>query len=90
MSEMIERVARALCNRLESVSSDDGNTLDDWMKGHGDYYRSLAKAAIEVLREPTPKMKSLGAKSIGKSMGIENHTERSNQCWQAMIDEALK
>ena len=45
---------------------------------------------VIVPREPTAEMMITGARSIGKSMNIENHTERAKQCHQAMIDAAPK
>lgn len=51
MSEMIERVARAICD-----ASHD-NPDPDWRA-----YEHLARAAIEAMREPTEAMSSAGAR----------------------------
>ena len=44
---------------------------------------------VIVPREPSKEMLLAGARSIGKTMGVANHIERSRPCWQAML-AALK
>ena len=52
---------------------------------------ALADAGLVVMpRESSADMKLSGARSIGKTMGVENHTERARQCWQAMTAVALE
>jgi hypothetical protein len=75
MSEMIERVARALC-KADGV---DRCIYPDCGCPHE--YR--ARAAIEALREPTPAMIEAGIQ-CGDGYGSQPGT------WQAMIDQALK
>ena len=49
-----------------------------------------AKAAIEAYREPTDEMLLVGARSIGKMMGMANHIERARACWNDMTNAALE
>jgi hypothetical protein len=56
VSEMIERVARAICKSrfLDSGTGDDG--WDDASPEIRCDYRAEARAAIEAIREPTDAM----------------------------------
>jgi len=79
MSDMIERVARALCwnngmNPDLTLGGDDENFL--WHE-----YVSGTRAAIAAMREPTEIMILAGV----------HHENMGNMAgrWQAMIDAAL-
>ena len=48
-----------------------------------DYYQRMARAAIEAMREPTEAMLDAG-------VNFRERNARTEQIWQAMIDEALK
>ena len=74
MSEMIERVALAI-----SGGDDPANILE--------IHRHRARAAIKAMREPTAKMKLVGAMTMPDYDPGDNDAE---QCWHEMIDEALK
>jgi hypothetical protein len=52
MSEMVERVARAIfeCEKWEFASSDPYDEQPDGMK---ETFRGVARAAIAAMREPT-------------------------------------
>jgi hypothetical protein len=77
MSEMIERVARALWN--------DMNLDIPWGFDEERNYLGHARAAIEAIREPTAAMLFVGANDEA------GFTQRNIlQSWQLMIDEALK
>jgi hypothetical protein len=83
MSEMVDRVAKALCER-------DGDNWDHFERGgvrlttegysSKDGYMRAARAAIAAMREPTRDM-SL----VGEAAGND-----STRTWRAMIDEALR
>ena len=104
MTDMQEKVARAIC-KAESAGMGRDQTCDCDGKtdsyqvtdGRGRKhqrkrpcpYLNEAEAAIEAMRSPTNEMLLVGARSIGKTMGVANHIERSRPCWQGMIDEAL-
>lgn len=77
MTEMIERVARALQEGDDAFPS--GSPIDPW-------YRGAAMAAIEVMREPTDEMLDAGG------IAFAHYTDKreSIRLWQAMIDAALK
>ena len=76
MSEMIERVARAIWEE-EFQEPVDYHTQE--------ITRDQARAAIEAMRVPTKEMKEAG---INTGVGLGPIT--SAAIWQAMIDEALK
>jgi len=104
MSEMVERVARAICAANESeVSGRQASPDDVPVSGRGagqplwKLYEPLARAAIAAMREPTEAMLKAG-KVPTREISLGNGTtatgfglwggERSS--WQAMIDKALK
>lgn len=92
MSEMIERVARALC------AADDLNweeQADPQTSGSGDNnqaaYLHAARAAIEAMRDPTDAMIAAG---IAQANICTDDQTASAACvpehaWPAMIDAAL-
>lgn len=101
MSEMIERVAKALIvSRFGQdamfmflpVPPEFDPTGEKQLKfiARIDEARVEARAAIKAMREPSGNMKLEGVRSIGRTMGQENHNVRSRDCWQAMIDDALE
>lgn len=75
---MIERVARALA-------------ASDGAKFHvnPDVYLTLARAAIEAMREPTEHMLDYGACHEDQDHDIFDEGHISREVWQAMIDAAL-
>lgn len=54
MSEMVERVARAI-----SKADENDGSIVTWVS-----YRRTARAAIEAMREPTESMMEAGEKHI--------------------------
>lgn len=93
VSEMVERVARAMCRRhVEEWESSSmrrriwellGDTLDDAVNRKWKDYEGDAKVATAAMREPTDAMAEAGAPVAGT-------TRRGMwQGWQAMIDIAL-
>ena len=40
---------------------------------------------LDELMEPGEEAKLVGARSIGQTIDFPNHTERSKDCWQAML-----
>jgi hypothetical protein len=82
MSEMIERVARALD---ECHDPSSWHPYDFW---DHDFALELARAAIEAMREPTDAMKQAGDDFSG-NLAI-THDASGEGTWQAMIDAALK
>jgi hypothetical protein len=75
MSEMIERVTDGIL-RSEGISSATP------MRNH---YRSIARAAIEAMREPTDEMmmEAIQIPGIDDQDGLK-------AAWRKAIDEALK
>lgn len=75
MNDMVEKVARAMHakDRVKMAASwVDTSEGDKWG------YLTMARAAIEAMREPTKTMASL------------NLSEDDSSVWRAMINEALK
>ena len=79
MSEMIERVAQAICG-------------DDNPENILTIHRTRARAAIEAMREPTDAMKvaALSATFDEERGGDRVYARDVPIIWNAMIDEALK
>jgi hypothetical protein len=86
MMNMIEKVARKLCE--ENYNKPDNKTQ------FGSYVWTLyikdAKVAIEAMRKPSEEMlnsaRDWSVAKHGRGVGNVDAT----QCWQAMIDAALK
>lgn len=82
MSEIIERVAEAMYNR-HAGKDDTWQSLNSfWRKT----YLEKARAAIEAMREPTGNMIETGSEAC---QHLNSRWENSNECWKAMVDEAL-
>lgn len=82
MSEVVERVARALClSDLVHVAlgGEIGPSETAYADGNWPKYERKARAALEALREPTPEMVEAGAGRLA-----------DGPAWRAMIDAALK
>lgn len=88
MSEMVERVAKAIFDR-GSVLQKPWEEADD---GHREFYRSLARAAIEAMREPTEAMVDVVAPSLFLPGVTTPKSERrtASSIFTGMIDAALK
>jgi hypothetical protein len=82
MTEMTERVARAIHSR----SRDHANDWDELSPYYHNKYRQDALAAIEAMREPTLEMRHAGRR-VKSSWLVENEEV---EIWQNMIDESLK
>jgi hypothetical protein len=86
MSEMVERVAKAMA---ETLLQDTPPTPPvDWYaltEEVADEYRAAARAAIEAMREPTKAMED-GARGLGAYHGGGS----ADVVWVSMIDMALK
>lgn len=90
MSEMIERVAQALCataTRYEEIRRDQ--------EAH-DALLDMARAALAALRDPTGEMVDAGARTYGVptpaigSLPLSVIDGQPSKAWRAMIDEACK
>lgn len=90
MSEMIERVARALA---EAGGEDPNNT---WM-----FYENKSRAAIEAMREPTEaQLEAAEDIVVGFDdfacgdgniyLGIPGYPQKARDVWAALVDAALK
>lgn len=101
MSEMIERIAKALVDSWP-VSDLKWDQQPEFGK---DKARKPAKAAIEAMREPTDKQILAGARATAEQLFCQegawdrghwsdaakkDYLNSSKCCWRAMIDAALK
>ena len=104
MSEMIEKVARAIYREMTIVSR--GDVPDDWEEigpdhqGNRDDWMSIARAAIEAMREPI-KVQLEAAEDIVVGyddfacgdgniyLGIPGYPQNASDVWSALIDAAL-
>lgn len=94
MSEMIERVARAVFAESHEIGNTHGD-FDILMPEVQEVFIRFARAAIEAMREPTATMVSAGSRQRpyreddGDYDGME-YRGNTEGTWQAMIDAALK
>lgn len=80
MSEMVERVARAICGD----PNDDGRNVLE-------VHRQRARLAIAAMREPTEAMVEAGVRlGCPEGGGGDITASEATDTWQKMIDEALK
>jgi len=77
---MIERVARAM-----ALKCGGGIRLAPGKSDHLDHFSKMARAAIEAMREPTEEMSLAGWKALEG-----NPVSPPLQCWDHMLDAALK
>lgn len=89
MTTMIERVAQAI------YEDRNGRRCIPWNKllaAHKAPYLSDVRAAIEAMREPSPKMLDEGFRALisGDDDALDTSTSDAIKCWRAMIDAALK
>lgn len=88
MSEMVERVARAIA--LAQLDNDTRAAVDPNTWPVAESYCDMARAAIEAMREPTNAMvkvhKGARYRAIGQSA---SKTEAIREGHRAMIDAAL-
>lgn len=79
MSDMITRVAKAIC-----VAS--GHPWEFAGSGYRETCIDFARAALDAMREPTPEMVSAG---MGEVPEDGSEYEDVEDAWRAMIDAAL-
>lgn len=88
MSEMIERVAKAIL-----ATTGEPTMWDHYAPGTQEHYRSMARAAIEAMREPTAAMIEVGDASVDLDWSLEPGEGLDGvdvtPAWRAMIDAAL-
>ena len=92
MSEMVERMARAILAARAKMAAGFGSSLAAFEKQPADIQESLrheARAAIQAMREPTPAMLS-SELSFEMIVQVWHSPVNRRYCWQSMIDEALK
>ena len=89
MTEMIERVAKAV------LPFSEFNSQDDWADTEAqDWCRSVARAAIEAMRDPTVEMVSDGDDVAERECYVRDDMavwsfEASAAVWRSMIDKSL-
>jgi hypothetical protein len=82
MSDMIERIARAMCE--EDGANWNAANFNETANGdepeeQREYWRAKARAVLEAMKEPTPEMVEAG---YGYS--------RPEDSWFAMISKAME
>ena len=85
MSEMIERVARAI------YEGRNGRGCKSWSllpKSHREPYQKDARVALEAVREPSDAMLAAPIKG-GFPMEPASYSGNRSHLWRAMIDIAL-
>ncbi|MBA8797965.1 hypothetical protein FHW77_001647 [Agrobacterium sp. RC10-4-1] len=103
MSEMIERVARAIAKADSTVKGqfDDTEMGDIFWDEWKHLYIPMARAALEAMREPT-KAQLEAAEDIVVGyddfatgdgniyLGIPGYPQKARDVWTALVDAALK
>ena len=85
---MVDRVARAIYGDMPRAMSADGEFENLWPETQ-DRYRSLARAAIAAMREPTEAMQLAGHNVRNDpTTGLPVHCG-TDEIYTAMIDAAL-
>jgi hypothetical protein len=94
MSEMVERVAKAMWDRTHDGSWEDRGDGQDESR---DIYLEDSRIGVAAMREPTTKMIDIAAKVDVERAGNDETNSTYNLrdeeiefVWYAMIDEALK
>ena len=96
MSEMVERVARAIADAgFDTQMLRDDNSPTSHLTPEFHYWLKAARAAIEAMREPTegmiaaaPRATEAPTEEVDCVLAISLPTP--SFVWQAMIDEVLK
>lgn len=89
MSEMVERVAKAICEWNGKTTWTEAIEGQPYSLS-ADHYRIIARAAIAAMREPTRAQLSHASMAIGPWGGHGEPSAPSEaQVWRAMIDAAL-
>lgn len=94
MSEIIERVARAMAEADGwTWSGPHSQMVDEYASGQSgsrarNWWRTAARAAIKAMREPTPLMCGFGMSPLSDALD-EGRAPSTRVIWQAMIDTAL-
>ena len=84
MSEMVEKVARAMAEK--SKARQPGmHTLNSLPMDGKEDFLEMARAAIEAMRETTPQMR-VAVRQAGGPQALAY----ANAAWPTMIDAALK
>lgn len=87
MSEMIERVARALASHHWYMSGNDPEKEGAVIDRRWRNFEPQARAAIEAMRDPPQAMLDAG---IGDAGWGDCEESEINYRWNAMINAALK
>ena len=89
-TDMIERVARAICCP-DGCDGDTGSGKPCDIRREDSTSMTQARAAIEAMREPTPEMRINGGIAwVNALPDSETYVDTADACWKAMINEALK
>lgn len=88
MSEMVDRVARAMAGKITASVQLDSNGGASVVVDFG----MVARVAIETMREPTEAMSNAAHEEWdwGPGTSLDGHDADAARCWQTMIDEAVK
>lgn len=84
MTEMVERVARTICEHDGGVPNaiDVSDGRASWER-----YSGAARAAIEAMMEPTRAMTQAAGSHLWDKHGVESWAAEG--VWQAMLSAAL-
>lgn len=89
MSEMVERVARTIC-AADYEERFSGVASDDYVDRHVHNFIRIARSAINSLKEPTDGMIEAVDRLFSDAYRKHEYSVQTKDCWNTMIDEALK
>ncbi len=88
MSEMVERVARAICSARRHDDCICSRSVTNCAAcDFGEMHFLQARAAIKAMMEPTEKMANAGSAEL---VNVLNKNRPPVRCWQAMLTAALE
>ena len=88
MSEMVERVARAIADAVyDAIKAALFETRENYVDQNWPKFATDARAAIAAMREPTEAMAARGYDMYDPE---HDSGPGPDEFWRAMIDEALR
>ncbi len=88
MSEMVERVAKAICEAAVNCGTKHDVEAGILVRLDGE---AMARAAIATMREPTCWQNDCGIAALDEIVGNNNIKRAAlNEAYRAMIDAALE
>lgn len=89
VESMVERVARAICDGRWDAEHFNETANGEEPEEQREYWRGIARAAIEAMREPTDAMVEAGFDAGDDTVQGYSENADPQDTWQSMIDAAI-